>query len=152
LTFIRRPEQKSATDTAVILGLVSSERVELVQRAEEAVRRGDAEALIGMCTDDVLLLPGRSALLGGYRGPAGVRKFFADNAETYELFTVTSDETYDAGEQVVAIGRVTVRPLGGGPEATASAAFVFTFEHGKISRAEDLRDRSAALASVGLSG
>jgi ketosteroid isomerase-like protein len=80
-----------------------------------------------------------------------VRKFFADNAETYELFTVTSDETYDAGEQVVAIGRVTVRPLGGGPEATASAAFVFTFEHGKISRAEDLRDRSAALASVGLS-
>jgi ketosteroid isomerase-like protein len=92
------------TDTAVILGLVSSERVELVQRA----------------------------LLGGYRGPAGVRKSFADNAETYELFTVTSDETYDAGEQVVAIGRVTVRPLGRGPEATPSAAFVFTFEHGKI--------------------
>ena len=128
-----------------------SEHVELVQRAVEAVRQGDADALIGLCTDDVLLLPGRSALLGDYRGPEGVRKFFADNAETYELFTVTSDETHDTGEHVVAIGRVTVRPRAGGPEATAPTAFVFTFEHGKIARAEDLRHRSAALASVGLS-
>jgi ketosteroid isomerase-like protein len=132
--------------------VVSSEHVELVRRAEDAVRRGDAEALIGLCTGDVLLLPGRSALLGGYRGPEGVRKFFADNAETYDFFSVTSDETYEAGEQVVAIGRVTVRPRAGGPLATAPAAFVFTFAEGKIARAEDLRHRSAALASVGLSG
>jgi ketosteroid isomerase-like protein len=129
---------------------MSSEHVELVQRAEEAVRRGDAEALIGLCSDDILLLPGRSALHGGYTGAAGVRKFFADNAETFELFTVTSDETYEAGEQVVAIGQVTSRVLGGGPELTFPAAFVFTFEDGKIARAEDFRDRSAALASVGL--
>ena len=40
-----------------------SEHVEIVQRAEEAVRRGDAEALIGLCTDDVL----RSAALASVR-------------------------------------------------------------------------------------
>jgi ketosteroid isomerase-like protein len=129
---------------------MSSEHIEIVRRAEEAVRRGDAEALIGLCTDDVVLLPGRSALHGGYSGPAGVRKFFADNAETFEHFTVTSDEAYEAGGHVVAIGQVTSRARGGGPELTSPAAFVFTFENGKIARAEDLRDRAAALASVGL--
>src|SRR4051794_35461645 len=51
-----------------------------------------------MCTDDVLILPGPSALLGAITARPGCGKFFADNAETYELFTVTSDETYDAGE------------------------------------------------------
>ena len=129
---------------------MASEHVAVVRRAVEAVRRGDPEALIELCTEDVLLLPGRSVLLGGYSGPAGLRKFFADNAETYELFTVTSDEIFDAGDRVLAIGHVTVRPNGGGPEFSAPAAFVFAFEGGKIARAEDLRDRSAALRSVGL--
>jgi ketosteroid isomerase-like protein len=140
----------SRASDAVILGVMSSEHVELVQRADAAMRRGDVEALIGMCTDDVLLLPARSALHGGYSGPAGLREFFVDNAETFELFTTTWDEAYDKGEQVVMIGRVTARPLGGGPEATVPAAMVVTLEHGKIARVEDLRDRSAALASVGL--
>jgi ketosteroid isomerase-like protein len=127
-----------------------SERVELIQRAADALRVGDVEALIGMCTDDVLFLPGRSALHGGYVGPAGLREWFADNAETFEVFTATWNEMIDAGEHVVMVGEVTVRPRGGGPEATVPAAFVCTFENGKIARAEDLRDRSAALASIGL--
>jgi ketosteroid isomerase-like protein len=129
---------------------MSSEHVELVQRADEAMRRGDVEALIGMCTADVLVLPARSALHGGYSGAAGVRKFFVDNAETFEVFTTTWDETFETGEQVVMIGRVTARPLGGGPEATVPAAMVVTLEHGKIARVEDLRHRSVALESVGL--
>jgi ketosteroid isomerase-like protein len=126
-----------------------SERVELMRRAHEAMKRGDVDALVEMCTDDVVFLPGRSALQGAYIGRAGVQKFLADNAETFELYTLSWDEAHDAGEQVVAIGHVTVRPRGGGPEATIPAAFVFTFEDGKIARAEDFRDRSAALASVG---
>jgi ketosteroid isomerase-like protein len=126
-----------------------SERVELMRRAHEAMKRGDVDALVEMCTDDVVFLPGRSALQGAYIGRAGVQKFLADNAETFELYTLSWDEAQDAGEQVVAIGHVTVRPRGGGPEATIPAAFVFTFEDGKIARAEDFRDRSAALASVG---
>ena len=113
------------------------------------MQRGDVEALMEVCTVDVVFLPGRSALQGGYVGPVGFRKWFADNAETFELFTSTWTETFEAGEQVVIIGHVTIRPRSG-PEASIPAAFVLTFENGKIARAEDLRDRSAALASVGL--
>ena len=133
-----------------ILGAVPSEHVEVVQRAANAMQRGDVDALMEVCTDDVLFLPGRSALQGGYVGAAGFRKWFADNAETFEVFTSTWTEIVEAGEQVVIIGQVTIRPRGG-PEASIPAAFVFTFENGNIARAEDLRDRSAALASVGLS-
>jgi ketosteroid isomerase-like protein len=129
---------------------VSSEDVELVQQALAAMRDGNVDAVIGMCTDDVLFLPGRSALQGGYVGPAGLRKWFADNAETFEVFSATWNEMLDAGEHVVGIGQVTVRPRGGGPEANVPAAFVVSFRNRKIARAEDLRERDAALASVGL--
>jgi ketosteroid isomerase-like protein len=129
---------------------VSSEHVELVQRADEAMRRGDVEGLIAMCTHDVVVLPARSALTGGYSGAAGLRKFFVDTADTFEVFTTSWDETFDNGEQVVLIGHVTARPRGGGPEATVPAAMVVTLENGKIARVEDLRDRAAALTSVGL--
>ncbi|MEA2425114.1 MAG: hypothetical protein QOH13_1524, partial [Thermoleophilaceae bacterium] len=108
------------------------------------------EALMGICTDDVVFLPGRSALHGDYIGAAGFRKWFADNAETFDVFTAAWEETYDAGDRVVNIGQLTVRPRGGGPEATVPAAFVVTFENGKIARAEDFRDRSAAHAFLGL--
>jgi ketosteroid isomerase-like protein len=114
------------------------------------MRDGNVDALTGMCTDDVLFLPGRSALQGEYVGPAGLRAWFADTAETFEVFTATWDEMLDAGEQVVSIGQVKVRPRGGGPEANIPAAFVVSFQYGKIARAEDLRDRNAALAFVGL--
>jgi ketosteroid isomerase-like protein len=129
---------------------VASEHVELVQRVLSAMRDGDVDAVVGMCTDDVLFLPGRSALQGDYVGPTGLRKWFADNAETFEVFSATWNEMFDAGEQVVSIGQLTVRPRGGGPEANVPAAFVVSFRDGKIARAEDLRDREAALASVGL--
>lgn len=110
----------------------------------------NVDAIADMCTDDVLFLPGRSALHGGYVGPAGLRAWFADTAETFDMFTATWTETFDTGEQVVSVGHVTVRPRGGGPEATVPAAFVVSFQDGKIARAEDVRDRNAALASVGL--
>jgi ketosteroid isomerase-like protein len=135
---------------AAILGVMSREHVELVQRALEAMRQGNVEALGEICADDMLFVPGRSALQGDYVGLAGLRKWFADTAETFEVFTATWDEIHDAGEQVVAIGQVTVRPHAGGPEASIPAAFVVTFENGKITRAEDLRDRTTALTSVGL--
>jgi ketosteroid isomerase-like protein len=137
-------------NTGVILGVVSSEYVDCLRQALQAMSEGDVDAVIGMCTDDVLFLPGRSALQGGYVGPAGLRKWFADNTETFEVFAATWNEMFDAGEQVVSIGQVTVRPRGGGPEASVPAAFVVSFRNGKIARAEDLRDRDAALAAVGL--
>lgn len=129
---------------------MSSENVEIVKKAAAAIERGDVEAIFELGTEDALYLPGRSALQGGYVGRAGMRKWLADTAETFEYYAADWTEFHDAGDKVVMIGTVTVRPRGGGPEARIPGAFVFTFEDGKIVRAEDLRDRTAALESVGL--
>jgi ketosteroid isomerase-like protein len=53
-----------------------------VRRSLNAFNRADVEALMEVCTEDVPFLPARSALDGGYRGEAGLRRYFEDNAET----------------------------------------------------------------------
>src|SRR4051794_10968903 len=95
---------------------MSPEYVEIVREHVDAFNRADVEALMAICSDDVLFLPGRSALQGGYRGEEGLRSFFADNADTFEVITVRLDEFHDAGDRVVATGQVRIRPLGGGPD------------------------------------
>jgi ketosteroid isomerase-like protein len=129
---------------------VSREYVAIVRDHVDAFNRADVEALMAICSDDVLFLPGRSALQGGYRGEEGLRSFFADNADTFELIMVHLDEFHDAGDRVVGIGQVRIRPLGGGPETEIPAGIVYSFDGGKIVRVEDLRDRAAALSAVGL--
>ena len=129
---------------------MSDRNVETVQRSLNAFNRADVEALMEVCTEDFLFLPARSALHGGYRGEAGLRRFFEDNAETFEVFTVRIDEIHGAGDRVVAIGSLRVRPLGGGPEADISTAMVYTFEAGRVVRGEDFRERDAALRAAGL--
>ena len=129
---------------------MSDRNVETVRRALDAFNRADVETLMKDCAEDFLFLPARSALDGGYRGEAGLRRYFEDNAETFEVFTVRLDEVHGAGDRVVAIGSLRVRPLGGGPEAEIPTAFVYTFEAGRVVRGEDFRERDAALRAAGL--
>jgi hypothetical protein len=56
-----------------------------------AFNRADVEALMEVCTEDFPFLPARSALDGGYRGEAGLRRYFEDNAET--LWSSRCDST-----------------------------------------------------------
>jgi uncharacterized protein len=128
---------------------MSDRNVEAVRRSLDAFNRADVEALMEDCTEDFLFLPARSALYGGYRGEAGLRRFFEDNAETFEVFTARFDEIHAAGDRVVAIGSVRIRPLGDGPEAEIPTAMVYTFEAGKAVRGEDFREREAALRAAG---
>ena len=130
---------------------MSQEYVEIVREHVDAFNRADVAALMAICSDDVLFLPGRSALQGAYRGEEGLRSFFADNADTFERIAVRLDEFHDAGDRVVGIGHVQIRPLGGGPDTEIPNAVVYSFDGGKIVRVEDLRDRAAALQAVGLS-
>ena len=130
---------------------MSAENVEVVRRAADAFNRGDVDALMADAVDDFLFLPGRSALHGGYRGEAGLRKFFADNEETYEVFTMRIDEIREVGDQVVQIGIVHLRARGGGLDTEGPLAAVVTLRAGKMVKVEDFRERSAALAAVGLS-
>lgn len=129
---------------------MSHENVETLRRAMEAGNRGDHEAALRDVAEDIVFLPARSAFEGGYHGHEGMRRFWADNDESFELFEVHFTDMRDLGDRVLAIGTVHVRGRAGGVDTEIPAAGVVTFADGKISRWEDHRDARSALQAVGL--
>jgi ketosteroid isomerase-like protein len=117
----------------------------------EAVNRRDIAYLIHHTTEDFVMIPGRSAVEGSFVGQEGIRAFFADNAENFELFELRADEVRAvADDRVLVTGNVHVRSRGGGVELDIPYAAVTTFRDGKASRWEDFRERRLALKAVGL--
>jgi len=129
---------------------VSQENAEATRRMTEAVSHGDVAWLIAHTTEDFVLLPARSAVEGSFVGHAGVRRFFADNAENFALFELRADDVRAVpGDRVLVSGTVHVRGRGG-VEIGFPYAGVATFRDVKASRWEDFRNRRLALKAVGL--
>ena len=130
---------------------MSDENVEAFLEVNEAIRRGDVEALLRHVDEEGVLLAARSAVEGAYRGHDGIRRFMADNSENFEKFEPDFRDVRDLGDRVLAIGTIRVRGRGSGVETDISVAGVATFNYeGKMVRGEDFRERHLALESVGL--
>jgi ketosteroid isomerase-like protein len=130
---------------------MSQENVELFHRANAALNRGDVEYMVRHSTEDVVIIAARSAIERPFVGHDGVRKFAADNTESFELFEGHYDDVRDLGDdRVLAIGTIHIRGRGGGVETDIPAAGIATFRDGKLSRWEDFRDRRPALEAAGL--
>jgi len=130
---------------------MSDENVEAFLEVNEAIRRGDVEALLRHVDEEGVLLAARSAVEGAYRGHDGIRRFMADNSENFEKFEPDFRDVRDLGDRVLAIGTIRVRGRGSGVETDISVAGVATFNYeGKMVRWEDFRERHLALESVGL--
>jgi ketosteroid isomerase-like protein len=128
-----------------------SRNVELLQEGIAALNRGNVEAALAVLGEDVVLIPQRSATEGAYRGHSGVRSWFADTAETFEMFRWDIDELRDLGDRVLAIGKVHIRARGSGIETDITSAGIATFREGKMVRWEDFGDveRAAEAARLG---
>ena len=130
---------------------MARENVELFRRVVDALSRGDIDYAVRASTEDVVIIAARSAVEGPFAGHDGVRKFHADNAETFELFQVHFEDVRDLGDgRVLGIGTIHIRGRGGGVETDISTAGIATFRNGKLSRWEDFRDRGRALEATGL--
>ena len=129
---------------------MSRENVEVVEQVVEALGRGDVDELLSLAAKDVVWIAARSAVEGAYDGHDGLRKFCADNAESFELFRPEIGEVQDLGDRVLAVGTIHIRGRGGGVETDIPVAGIATFEQGKLTRWEDFRDRHLALEAVGL--
>lgn len=116
-----------------------------------AVNEGDVDYVIQHSTEDVTILAARSAVEGPLEGHEGIRRFFADNVESFDIFRMAIEETRDLGDgRVLAFGTIHIRGNGGGVETDIPTAGITTFRDGKLSRWEDLRERSLALEAAGL--
>ncbi len=129
---------------------MSAENLEVGQRIVPAFNDGDVEAVLAEMHPDVEFIPRRAPVQGAFHGHEGIREFFADNAESFDVFHVTLEETRDHGDRVVGIGTLRIRGKGSGAEAVVPTAVVLTFAQGKVVRFEELGERARALEAAGL--
>jgi ketosteroid isomerase-like protein len=128
---------------------MSQENVEIVEQLGRSVNRGDVEGVVRLCSEAVVFVAARSAIEGPYVGHEGMRKFFADTAENFQRFQLSTSDLRDLGDQVLVIGTVHVQGRSGVPTDVPSSGIV-TLEEGKITRWQDYGDRRDALKAVGL--
>jgi ketosteroid isomerase-like protein len=131
---------------------MSDRNMEAAEQLAGAVSRGDVDSLLSLAAEDVVWIAARSDVEGAYHGHDGLRKFCADNAENFDTFQVHIHEVRDlSDDRVLAMGTIHIRGRGSGVETDIPVAGILTFEHGKLTRWEDFRDRRVALEAAGLS-
>jgi ketosteroid isomerase-like protein len=85
---------------------------------------------------------------GSVRGPDQVRRFFADFAETWEIFRIDGIEYHDFGDCVMTSGRLTAKGRGSELELDHPIYMVIQFRDGKFARMLSYLDREAAVIAA----
>ena len=131
---------------------MSQENVERVRAALDAVNREGPSAIEDLLDAEVTWIADRSDMgRTTYRGKEGVRRSFAELSEGFEEFGFEPEEFIDAGERVVALGRMYGRGRATAIRAEIPLGIVCTIgPDGKLVRYESFRDRAEALEAAGL--
>ena len=131
---------------------MSQENVETFRAGEDAINRGDLEAALELVDPEVVFEPLRAPASGAYYGPDGIRKFFADTADSFDRFRVEHRDIRELGDdRVLAIGTMHARVRQGGVETEVTSAGIATYRGGRLVRWKDYGDRAEALEAAGLS-
>src|SRR5688500_12241818 len=107
---------------------MSQENMRLFQEGMEALSRGDMEAVLSVVDKDIVWIAARSAVEGAYHGHDGLRKFFADNEENFEVFEPDFREVRDLGDRILVFGTIHIRGRGSAVETDIPIAGIFTFK------------------------
>lgn len=129
---------------------MSQENVEAFRRTAEAIKRGDAEAVVALSHPEMVFEPRRTATEGAFVGHDGAREFMADTAETFEVFVPDYTDVRDLGDRVLAIGSIRVRGRGSGVETDIPSAAIVEFRDGLAWRFKDYGEARLALEAAGL--
>jgi ketosteroid isomerase-like protein len=133
---------------------VSQENVEIARTVAAAFNRGDLDAWIDYCTDDIDFRAAEGAPddHGPIKGKEALRAFLQDWLETFDDFRVEPVELIDAGEdKVIAVMRISGQAKLSGVETDLTYAELSTLRDGKIARSRQYLTRDEALRAAGLS-
>ncbi len=115
----------------------------------EAVNRGDWDAVIRVCDPEIEFIAQRSPVQGTYHGHEGMRRFWADTQETFDLFRGEFPDVRDLGDGVLAIGKLRVRGKGSGVEMDLPSAILSRYgDDGLIVFFKDYAEERVALEAV----
>lgn len=131
---------------------MSRQNVEAVREVLAAISQRDLSRLLELTHPEIEWRSFFAAVsgTGEYHGHDGVREYLRDLEEAFEWIRPEPDDLLDAGDVVVAIGRVHYRGRGSGVETDSPAGWVFRFRDGRLLRFRAFRDPEQALEAVGL--
>ena len=131
---------------------MSQENVELSLMITEAFNRRDVEAVVALWDDEGEWYPAIEASTEGrkaYRGRAGMREYYDDLAGFAEEGAFEVSEVYDLGDEVLGVGRLSMK-FASGVELDQEIACLWTWREGKCVEARGWMSRAEALEAVGL--
>ena len=130
---------------------MSQENIEVVKRAVAAVNQRDIDGYLARCTEDVQLITPVAEVGGSYDGPDGIRRFFADIADTGPDFKITIERLEAIGtDRVLALMQVTASGRASGIPTEGATGNIYDFADGRINRIRIFADREQALEAAGL--
>jgi ketosteroid isomerase-like protein len=111
-----------------------SDNVELVKRSFRAMSAWDIEALLPLYDPDLEFLPltGTRVETGGYRGHEGVRDYFAEAQDLWDVLEPTGNEFEDLGDCVLVFGRCRFRGRVSGADSDQAVCWVIRVRDGRI--------------------
>ena len=129
-----------------------SERIELVKRSFEAMSAWDVDGLLDLYDPDVEFLPltGTRVETGGYRGHEGVRAYFAEARDLWDVLEPEGHEYTEIGDRVVVAGRCRVRGRHSGAESQPACAWVIGVRDGAIVSHRTCATYDEALEAAGV--
>jgi ketosteroid isomerase-like protein len=129
---------------------VSQENVEIVQRYFDHFNETGEPLWSEIDPDAVFVIDRESFVAGTYRGHEGIRELLRLTAEVFDQFRYQGDDLIDAGDSVLALGRLHARGIQSGATGAQYGAIVFQIRDGLIVGYRSYFDRNEALAAVGL--
>ena len=130
---------------------MSEENVEIGLAAVDAWNRGDREAWLALWDEEAEFHPLRAQLEGeSYSGHDGLMRFLAEMTRDFEGVRFEIDETRDAGEQAVGIGRFRARGRASGVDLNVPLGVVTRARRGKIVYMRFFSEPADALEAAGL--
>jgi uncharacterized protein len=133
--------------------VADSPNIAIVRRAFEAFSRRDVEGLIQACAPDIEFhLPTARLTRVGlpYRGHDGVRASLRDVARVWSELRLEPREFHEAGDLVVASGRVYA--WGAGRVIDTPASWTWRMRDGLAVRVDTYESAGEALEAAGISG
>jgi ketosteroid isomerase-like protein len=130
---------------------MSAQNVEAVSRIYEAIARRDIPAFLGALDPAVELSSPETLPYGGtYHGPQEVgEKYFAGFLQHVDDdFELIADEYLDAGDTVIAIGRLRGRARQSGASFEVASFMVWTLQGGKVIRQRYMLDTAEVLKAL----
>ena len=133
---------------------MSQENLDLALAMADAFNRGDLDAALADCADDIDYRAVEGALddQGPIQGKDALRAYVQDWIDTFDQLKVEPLEVIDVGEdQVIAVLRNSGRAKLSGVETDLTYAALYTIRDGKIAQGREYWTKEQALQAAGLS-